>query len=71
MKRASFRQVELERVFRAANRAGSIVQMDMKTLIATIIPAAVEKSGEAKGNSRGILPSGNFAQDGKENWDSD
>jgi hypothetical protein len=69
--RASFRQVEIERVLRAANKAGSIVQMDMKTLIATIIPAAGEKLVDADGNPLGILPSGNLAQDGKENWDED
>jgi hypothetical protein len=69
--RASFRQVEIERVLRAANKAGSIVQMDMKTLIATIIPAAGEKLVDADGNPLGILPSGNIAQDGKENWDED
>ena len=71
MSRVAFRQADMERIFRAAAKAGAVVQMDMKTLIATVIPADPEKLVDGEGNSLGILPSGNFAPDGKENWDED
>lgn len=69
--KVTFRQHEMERVLKAAGKAGAIVQMDMKTLIATIIPASYEKPVDGDGNPLGILPSGVFAPDGKENWDED
>ena len=71
MSKVAFKQADMERLFKAAAKAGSAVQMDMKTLIATILPVSPEKLVDAEGNSLGILPSGNFAQDGKENWDED
>lgn len=71
MTRAAFRQADMERVFKAAVRAGAFVQIDMKTLIATVIPGDPQKTVDGEGNPLGILPSGNFAPDGKENWDED
>lgn len=71
MSKVAFKQADMERIFKAAARAGAVVQMDMKTLIATILPLDPEKLVDAEGNSLGILPSGNFAPDGKENWDED
>lgn len=71
MSRAAFRQAELERVFRAAGRAGAFVQIDMKTLVATIIPARPQNLVDGEGNPLGTLPTGNYAPDGKENWDEE
>ncbi|MBW9090871.1 hypothetical protein JNB91_23955 [Rhizobium wenxiniae] len=71
MSKVAFKQADMERIFKAAARAGSVVQMDMKTLIATILPVDPEKLVDGEGNSLAILPSGNFAPDGKENWDED
>ncbi|MBB4277064.1 hypothetical protein [Rhizobium mongolense] len=56
---------------RAAGRVGAFVQVDLKTLIATIIPAEQQKLVDGEGNALGILPSGNYAPDGKENWDEE
>lgn len=71
MSRAAFRQADMERVMRAAGRVGAFVQVDLKTLIATIIPAEQQKLVDGEGNALGILPSGNYAPDGKENWDEE
>lgn len=71
MSKVAFKQADMERVFKAAAAAGAIVQMDMKSLIATVIPKGSEKPVDADGNSLGMIPSGNFAQDGKENWDEE
>ncbi len=71
MTKVAFKQADMERIFKAAAKAGAVVQMDMKTLIATILPADPEKLVDGEGNPLGILPSGNFAPDGKENWDED
>ncbi|CDN52497.1 Hypothetical protein RG1141_CH01320 [Neorhizobium galegae bv. officinalis bv. officinalis str. HAMBI 1141] len=71
MSKVAFKQADMERIFKAAAKAGAVVQMDMKTLIATILPLDPEKLVDGEGNSLGNLPSGNFAPDGKENWDED
>ncbi len=71
MSKAAFRQADMERIFKAAAKAGAVVQMDMKTLIATVMPLVPEKLVDSEGNPLGILPSGNFAPDGEENWDED
>lgn len=62
MSRAAFRQAELERIIRAAKRAGAIVQIDLKTLIVTITPLKEPISPDTIAG---------FAPDGKENWDDD
>ncbi|KRB58862.1 hypothetical protein ASE04_03965 [Rhizobium sp. Root708] len=71
MSRVAFRQSDMERVVKAAGRAKAFVQIDMKTLIVTIIPSDQQKPVDEEGNPLGILPSGNYAPDGKENWDEE
>lgn len=71
MTRVAFRQADLERVFKAAAKAGSIVQMDMKSLIVTVIPPGTEQPVDEYGNPLGVLPSANTARRGKEHWDED
>ncbi|CDZ65540.1 Hypothetical protein NGAL_HAMBI2605_38130 [Neorhizobium galegae bv. orientalis] len=71
MSKVAFKQADMERIFKAAAKAGAVVQMDMKTLLATILPLDIEKLVDGEGNSLGNLPVGNFALDGKENWDED
>ena len=71
MTRVAFKQADLERVFKAAAAAGSIVQMDMKTLIVTVIPPSAEQPVDEYGNPLGVLSSGNPARRGKEHWDED
>lgn len=72
MTRAAFRQADMERIFRAAKSEGMSVQIDIKTLVVTAIPEihrleAVDRaSAEAP-----IIPLGNLAPDGKEEWDED
>ncbi len=63
MARAIFHQAEIERVFRAARKTHCIVQIDMKTLVITITPAAEDNKIGAKTDAPF------YAQDGKENWD--
>ncbi|MGO7589929.1 hypothetical protein [Rhizobium leguminosarum] len=40
MTRASFRQADIERIIRAAEKTGAAVQVDLKSLIVTIFPGA-------------------------------
>ncbi|MCD2184206.1 hypothetical protein [Rhizobium sp. GN54] len=62
MPRASFRQVEIERILRAAKAVGSIVQVDLRKLVVTIYPYPEEQT---------VDPVTGLAPDGKENWDDD
>lgn len=41
MTRASFRQADIERIIRAAEKTGAAVQVDLKTLVVTIFPGVV------------------------------
>lgn len=72
MSRAAFRQADMERVFRAARREGFAVQIDLRSLVVTAIPD-IHKAPAIDGTESdgAILPSGNLAPDGKENWDED
>ncbi|OAP40394.1 hypothetical protein AU381_00260 [Sinorhizobium glycinis] len=72
MSRAAFRQADMERIFRAARREGFAVQIDIRSLVVTAIPSAVPAEAvDTAPKQGGILPSGNLAPDGKENWDED
>lgn len=61
MTRAAFRQADIERILRAAKATGSIVQIDIKTLVCTILPPSAEQPQKAPP----------LVRDGKENWDDD
>ncbi len=41
MTRASFRQADIERLIRAAEKTGAAVQVDLKTLVVTIYPGVI------------------------------
>ena len=72
MSHGAFRQADLERVFRAARNAGSEVRIDIRSLIVTVIPAIHRPDEIDAANDRPrILPPGNLAPDGKENFDED
>lgn len=72
MTRSILRQKDAERLIKAAENQGAILQFDMKTLVATIIPAVNrQKPVDLSIIPRGILSVGAFAPDGKENWDED
>ncbi len=58
---ASFRQADLDRIFRAAKKVGATVQIDLRTLEVRILPT----SGSASSTNDGLAP------DGKEDWDFD
>ena len=72
MERTNFRQADIERVIRAAKAEGATVQMDMRTLVITVIPA-IHKATEVdrRFQKTRILPESNFAPDGKDNFDED
>ncbi|MCC2612640.1 hypothetical protein [Neorhizobium petrolearium] len=63
MTRASFRQADIERIIRAAEKTGATVQVDLRSLVVTIFPGT------------GLLPKPapplHFTPDGKENWGSE
>lgn len=41
MTRSTFRQRDLERIFKAAKATGASVQIDLKTLVVTVLPVAL------------------------------
>ncbi|MBB3411284.1 hypothetical protein FHT87_005237 [Rhizobium sp. BK316] len=72
MTRAAFRQADMERIFRAAKSQGMAVTIDIKTLVVTAIPDIhKQKMVDAPSIDPGMVPSGNLAPDGKEDWDED
>lgn len=72
MTKAAFRQADMERIIRAAESRGATVQIDIRSLVVTVIPAIHKPSGvDPAGKSIGILSSGNLAPDGKEHFDED
>ncbi|PST19702.1 hypothetical protein C7U61_14500 [Rhizobium sp. JAB6] len=60
MTKAAFRQVDIERIIRAAKATGAVVQIDLRTLVVTIHPSPEKEK---------IDPFTGFAPDGKENWE--
>lgn len=58
MLRTNFRQRDLERIFRAAKAIGAAVQIDLRSLVVTVIPSDDEKAEASR-----------WAPFGKENWD--
>jgi len=70
MSRSSFRQADIQRLIRAAVHEGAAVQVDLKSLIVSIVPGA--KGHQAKTHSGfSWLREDNLAPDGKENWNED
>jgi len=62
----------MERIIRAARSEGAAVQVDLRTLVVTVIPTIHRQDGldERVGSTR-ILPLGALAPDGKDNFDED
>jgi hypothetical protein len=60
MAKTSFRQSDLERIFRAAKSVDATVQIDLKTLVLTVLPL-----GEA---SIVVDPRTGIRPDGEEDW---
>lgn len=72
MSRTNFRQADIERVIRAAKAEGAAVQMDMRTLVVTVIPTIHRPiEVDQRFQKTRILPVSNFAPDGKDNFDED
>lgn len=72
MTRAAFRQADIERIIRAADKQGAAVQIDIRSLVVTVIPGIHRPEHvDAAADKLRILPLGNVAPDGKENWDED
>jgi hypothetical protein len=57
MTKASFRQGDLARIFRAAKQSRSIVQINLKTFMVTVLPPG-----------KTIDSAAGFAPDGPEDW---
>lgn len=70
MTRAAFRQADMERIFRAAKSQGMAVQIDIRSLVVTAFPDIHkdELVDTTRGRPR-ILPVGNLAPDGEENFE--
>jgi hypothetical protein len=70
MGHGAFRQADMERIIRAAKSENAAVQVDLRTLVVTVIPEAPKQKelDERIGHTR-IIPLGNLAPDGKDNFD--
>ncbi|HEY0125014.1 MAG TPA: hypothetical protein VGC14_25270 [Rhizobium sp.] len=70
MSRVAFRQADIERIIRAADRQGAAVQIDIRSLVVTVIPG-IHKADyiDANAGRPRILPLGNLAPDGEENFE--
>ncbi len=66
MPKASFVQADIERLIRAARKAGAVIKFDMRTFEATIIPNAPGSEGNAP-----VASEAKLAPDGRENWPED
>lgn len=72
MSRAAFRQADVERLIKAARIQRAALQVDLRSLIVTIIPTIHIGAGiDTPPGSTGTSEAGNYAPDGKENWDED
>jgi hypothetical protein len=70
MSHAIFKQADVERIIRAAGRQGAGIQIDLRTLTATIIPGAASTPGiDAARESAAKFRQGNLAPDGEDNFD--
>jgi len=59
MARTSFRQADLERIFRAAKAIDATVQIDLRTLVVTVLSSS---------STPIVDPITGFRPDGKEDW---
>lgn len=72
MSRAKFRQADVERLIKAAGRQGAALNVDLYSMVVTIIPAIHRPGGvDTALGSTGTSEAGIYAPDGKENWDED
>lgn len=70
MSHGTFRQADLERIIRAAKNEGVAVQVDLRTLVVTLIPHRTGFYEERFDQTR-ILPLGVLAPDGEDNFDDE
>lgn len=69
MARTSLRQSDFVRVMRAADRTGSRLQIDMKTLTVLVIPPTEVATLDLPERDSSTPPLGAYAPDGKENFE--
>ena len=70
MSRSNFRQADIQRLIRAANHEGAVVQVDLRSLVVSITPLPNTTDSDLHQRFQ-LLPPYNFAPDGKEKWDED
>jgi hypothetical protein len=72
MSHGTFRQADMERIIRAAKSEGAAVQVDLRTLVVTVIPDILkQKELDERLDRTRIIPLGNLAPDGKDNFDEE
>lgn len=70
MTRTAFKQADMERIIKAAGKQGASVQIDIRSLVVTVIPGFHKGITVDAGDDRPrILPLGNLAPDGEENFE--
>ncbi|NSZ65165.1 hypothetical protein G6L16_018640 [Agrobacterium tumefaciens] len=69
MSHGNFRQADLQRIIRAARNEGAAFQVDLRTLVVTVIPDRAGVLDERL--AARISHLGTLAPDGKDNFDED
>jgi hypothetical protein len=69
--RAAFKQADVERIIRAAERTGAGVEIDIRTLSIRLIPGANRPNVDNAANPERNPPADDGVGYGKENWDDE
>jgi hypothetical protein len=67
--RAAFRQVEIERILKAAQKSGGVVEIDLRSMKVFIVPGVFEPGAVSIDDAKHLLTSAQMTRDGKENWE--
>jgi hypothetical protein len=71
MPKGFFRQIDIERVLRAAQKCGGVVEIDLRTMKVHIIPGAFHPASISMKEAQELITRSQMAPDGKENWDDE
>jgi hypothetical protein len=67
--KAAFKQVEIERILKAAQKCGGVVEIDLRSMKVFIVPGVFEPGALSLDDAKHLITSAQMARDGKENWD--
>jgi hypothetical protein len=66
---SAVRQIDVERILRAAQKVGGIVEIDLRSLKVHIVPGVVDPKVLSIKDAKHLITMSQMKPDGKENWD--